>query len=379
MALFFAFKCMAKQSKKIAILTIAILIYWLPSISYAEENHETKRVLILHWQDAYEEIPMIMDRSLKETLEKDTEYHIEYYTEYLNFSKFTSDEVQGATIDLLRKKYTKLKLDAVITTELADYYFFIEHRAELFPSVPLIFSALNESIDTSLGIPPNATGNFKAAEVDTTIKLIKKIQPEISNLVFVVGSGQVEALYYRFIKNSMLDYADDYTTTYTIDMSFEEIRGLLKQLPEHTAVIYTGMYTDAKGKGLNPGDALASLSENCTAPIYVFSDAFLNENVVGGNLISYELTGRDLAERALAIFHGKKAEEIPTASLKSVYKFNWTELNKWDIKETTLPKGSVVMGKPTVDQGQSGLEFIYFILGICSVLLVSTLHRFLKR
>ena len=347
-------------------------------ISHAETANPVKRVLILHWQNAYAEVPQIMDQSIINTFESDTTLDIEYYTEYLDFSKFTTSEIQAATLKLLHMKYAKLNLDAVITTELADYHFVTEHRNDLFPDVPLIFSGLSESIDTSLGIPPNATGNFKVSEVDPTIEVIKKLQPDVENIVFVIGSGQIEASYYRLIKNSMIKYADDFNTSYTIDMTFEEINALLKQLPIQTAVVYTSVYMDSKGTNLNPGKVLDSLCLYSTAPIYVFSDAFIQKDVVGGHIISYEMTGKDLAERALAIFHGKKADEIPVTTLKSINTFNWSELQKWDIKEKTLPNDSVILGKQESVKNQVGIRIIYFISGGLFLLFIILIKQHLK-
>lgn len=304
---------------------------------------DVKRVVILHWQNAYADVTYEFDKGLRETLRSDSTLSLEIYTEYLQLDALTNPEIQEATLALLEKKYAAIKADVLIASEIIDSNYVLEHRERIFPNVPLVYLGISESTKVSSGLPENSTGGNLLSDIHGSIRLIQQMQPEVDKLLFIMGSGQTEAAYHRVIKNTMLQYSEQFTTTYTIDMSFNEILNLVKQLPPNTAVFYTGLLQDATGKGLNPGNSLKDISKHTTAPIYIFTDAYLDYDVVGGFVFNISEIGKDFGRRALAILHGEKAEDLKLTTFKQANVVRMDQLKKWQINTKDLPRDTLII------------------------------------
>jgi hypothetical protein len=107
------------------------------------------------------------------------------------------------------------------------------------------------------------------------------------------------------------------------------------------------MTVDAAGIPHEEGKALARLRAATNAPIFSYTDAFLGDGIVGGPLISISSVGQKAADAAARILGGEVPGDINTPPI--VYtkpRFDWRELQRWNISEKRLPPGSTVEFRP---------------------------------
>ena len=101
------------------------------------------------------------------------------------------------------------------------------------------------------------------------------------------------------------------------------------------------MNIDAAGVVHEASAALNKLSAVSNAPIFTFADTFYGEAIVGGPMHSYERGAARTAAAALRILNGEKPSDIknpPTAFASP--KFDWRQMQRWGISESSLPPGS---------------------------------------
>src|ERR1700730_16858762 len=104
---------------------------------------EPKRVLLLHsfgrdfapWNQ--------YARTIREELVRQSSGPIDFFEASLATARFADDD-EGPFVDYLRALFVKRKLDLIVTIAAPAASFFQRHRQQLFPSTPLLITALEQ-------------------------------------------------------------------------------------------------------------------------------------------------------------------------------------------------------------------------------------------
>jgi hypothetical protein len=151
------------------------------------------------------------------------------------------------------------------------------------------------------------------------------------------------------------------------EKSFEEILIDAARLPPHSAIFWHLMNVDAAGVAHEANDALNKLSSSANGPIFSYDRPLFGEAIVGGPMHSAERLGQITATVATRILNGEKAGDIktpPTGFAAPI--FDWRQMQRWRIAESSLPPGSTVyFREPTAWE-----QYSWQIASIIAVLLV---------
>jgi C4-dicarboxylate-specific signal transduction histidine kinase len=121
------------------------------------------------------------------------------------------------------------------------------------------------------------------------------------------------------------------------------LRTRVSTLPDHTAIIYTAIYSDGHGTYYPPADAVALVAEAANRPVVVCVETFVGRGAVGGFVMIPSIIGEKAAHDALRILDGESASNIAITAGNSVRPiFDWRQLQRWKIDESRLPPGSEV-------------------------------------
>jgi PAS domain S-box-containing protein len=100
---------------------------------------------------------------------------------------------------------------------------------------------------------------------------------------------------------------------------------------------------DGAGQSFTPREALSLINRATKVPIFSLYDTFLGQGTVGGRLVSFDLQGKAAAALALRVMTGESPAAIPFGGNDTyVDLYDWRELKRWQISETTLPPGAIV-------------------------------------
>ena len=107
------------------------------------------------------------------------------------------------------------------------------------------------------------------------------------------------------------------------------------------------MNVDAAGVAHEANAALSKLSATANAPVFSYLDNFFGGRLVGGPMHSVEEGGAVAAAVAVRILNGEKAGSIKTPPTRYASpKFDWRQMQRWGISESSLPSGSTILFKP---------------------------------
>ena len=151
-------------------------------------------------------------------------------------------------------------------------------------------------------------------------------------------------------------------------MPMREVRARVANLPARTAILYPGMYSDGEGTYLTPVEGLRRFADAANRPIIVTAETQLGPGI-GGYIAVPSAIGQGAAVQVLRILQGERAAAIPVSEgnfVKPV--FDWRQLQRWGISESTLPPGSEIrFREPTIWQ-----QYFWQMMAISAALVMQT-------
>jgi signal transduction histidine kinase len=132
--------------------------------------------------------------------------------------------------------------------------------------------------------------------------------------------------------------------------SFEETLKYAAELPLNSAIFLFQMQLDSAGVVHEGDTALRRLYAVANAPIFSTDEAFFGRELVGGPMHSVAVNTERAVAVAVRLLGGESAANIklPPSNFAPP-KFDWRELQRWHISESSLPPGSEVHFRvPTV-------------------------------
>jgi len=140
---------------------------------------EPRRVLMLHaFNYAFPSTTLIADGARRRLLERSPQ-PLEIDADFLDLARNTDAEYQSRIAMFLRAKYEKRLPDLVITLGSVALPFIVRHRDDIAPKVPVVFTSVSPQNYSALRLPADVTGIISEFDLDKTLALAERLQPEI--------------------------------------------------------------------------------------------------------------------------------------------------------------------------------------------------------
>lgn len=316
---------------------VALTMLAAEGVLSASEN--AKQVLVLYSTRRDSVLAGVGDRELSRLLNEGLARKLDYYTEYIDETRFPDERYQAGFGNFLRLKYQEQHFDVVIAMEEASLEFADKVRNELFPGTPVVFFALNPRTRRI----PNSTGVFAELAFLRTINLACALQPDIEQLFLVSGAAPRDKMYEELARRRLQSLDGLPKVTYLSGLSIEKLEARVADLPPRSAIYYLLVSQDGSGVNLPPLDYLDRLAGIANRPIYSWDDSTMGHGVVGGSLRHLESGIALLAQQALRVLRGESADDIPTSAPDlNVLQVDWRELRRWNIDDRIVPVGTSV-------------------------------------
>lgn len=312
----------------------------------AADGPEAPKLVVVIYPSDYDVAPgiILVNRAIRSTFASGWPSHIDIRNEYVNTNRLHDAEFMAAQIALLRLKYTGQKIDLVIAGLSAGLDFAMRVRGELFPGVPIVFTAVDEREVKARRLPPDAIGVPIRMNLEQTIDLALRLHPETRQVYVVVGSSPFDREWEAEARRTLRSHEDRAEFTYLTGLSVDDLLGRVAALPDHSLVYYLHFHQDNAGKPYFSAEVLERLAAKANAPIYGHVDTYVGRGIVGGHVFRFEETGTDAARLGLRILAGERPESIPVPEASATtLEFDWRQLQRWGIRESSLPPGSVVL------------------------------------
>jgi signal transduction histidine kinase len=196
----------------------------------------------------------------------------------------------------------------------------------------------------------NDTAVLLDLDLPAYLENILRLRPETTDIAVVVGNSPVERFWTSELRRDFRPLADRVNITWFNDLTFGEMLNRAATMPPRSAIFWFLLSEDAAGVPYSQDRALEAMRELATVPIFGMGDYELGRGIVGGPLMQTQALGQQAAAVALRILAGESPGSIrPPKVLFGSPKYDWRELQRWNISEGRLPAGSIVQFRePTV-------------------------------
>jgi len=344
-------------------------------LSYAQDNTK-KEVLILNsyhrgyrWTDDITE-------GIESVLRAESE-DVSLYIEYMDTKRVSDERYFHQLHEIYKHKFRDLSFDVIISSDDNAFNFLRKHRDEIFPGTPVVFCGVNFFKGSDLEGHDLFTGVNEEADFKAGIEIALRLHPDTKRIVVIDDRTTTGMKIHEKLMEIIADYQDSVNFVLLEDIEMERVQQIVKGLTPDSLVFYTSFYRDKSGKFFEYDESISLIAKRCSVPIYGAWDMHLGYGIVGGMLTSGYFHGEAVAKIALRILQGENVRDIPVIKESpNRYMFDYSQLDRFGISLSELPKGSIVINKPSsfyseqkrlvwgVIASIAGLTFIIFILSL---------------
>lgn len=336
---------------------VLLTLAWSGQGSPARAEEAPRRVLMLHaFSYTFPATARIAEAARRRLLERSPQ-KIELDADFLDLVRVRDPDHAEHAAAFLRDKYAGTPPDVVMALGSAALPFIVAHRDAMLPNVPVVFAGVSSSNYASARPPPDVTGIITAFNLDKTLALAERLQPDARRLVVIAGDSPVDRLWHTAARTAVEGRARPFETSYLFGLPYDDLVAALGQVPRDAIVVVLTMFRDGAGKTFVPVEAATALAALSPAPVYAPYDTFIGNGVVGGYVETFESAGIAAADLALEILAGRDPATLPArANPNQEYRVDARAMQRFGLSEPNLPPDAVVLFRePGVWEQHRGL------------------------
>ena len=226
-----------------------------------------QNVLVIYDENRDFDGLMMLDRSLRATLDAGAGDRIHVYTEFMDRSRFPGEHHEERLRDFFREKYRGRTIDLVIAVMKPSLDFALKYRADLFPGAAVIFCGLDSREFDARRTEPNVTGILVKREFKPTLELALRLQPDTRQVVFVAGTSEFNRYWQEQAERDLREFEGRVAIKYLTTLPMDQLRSEVARLPPQTVILYSHVFRDAAGNTFTPLESLALVAQSANAPI----------------------------------------------------------------------------------------------------------------
>jgi len=313
------------------------------SDAWGQRLVKPRRVLLLDWDEKEQPANVEFERNFEAALRSAAPGGIELYSEYLESNRFPGEEQSKLLRDYLQRKYAKSSIDVVVPTASAPLDFLFKYRSDLFSRVPIVFAATNYPSAAQLRSGAGATGVVFVNTYRKTLDLALRLHPDKKQVFIVSGTMTPDKPYERMARDQLNSYESKADITYLTDLPLGDLVERIRNLPLQSIVLYVWQRApNNEGRLLQSQEVLSLIAPAARVPLYGMSFANVGLGIVGGYVWTMETRAARLAQMTMEVAYGARASDIPVEGAPDTPMFDWRQLQRWGVPESSLPDNSII-------------------------------------
>jgi signal transduction histidine kinase len=338
--------------KRLIIVWIAAAVILLVSIGGSaaqpksgEPAAQPKTILFIDSFGPNFQQGILWSREIQNELNRQSPWSLDIQEHALVTARNGDEAAEAKFVEYLRVLYAQRPPDLIVTMGGPAARFIQRHRADLYPTTPMLLAAVEvRLLDPSMLSEQDAVTAVRFDQV-ALVDNILRLLPKTKAIAFILGSSPGERFWtgeQQRILGPLL--ANKVELIFYNERPFEEILKEVARLPPNSAIFFQQMAVDGAGAVYGDKEPLKRISEAANAPIFTFDESYFTGEVVGGPMFSPAEGARPTAAVAVRILGGEKASGIKVPVIEfSAPKYDWRQLQRWNISESRLPPGSEIL------------------------------------
>ncbi len=218
-----------------------------------------------------------------------------------------------------------------------------QHRAELFPDLPVVFCGVNywDGKDR----PTWSTGVVEGTDPTATVSLALRLHPGATRLVVVNDSTETGLANRQRLDDELPAVLAGRRLEWLGHGTFAETGAALARLdPRSDLVLAMSSNLDSAGAVRSYAQAARAIRGACPAPVYAAWDLYYDRGLVGGYLLDARIHGQRAGELARRVLAGEPPASIAIDQRPSVrLSLDANELERFGIDQTLIPAGAEIL------------------------------------
>jgi signal transduction histidine kinase len=360
--------------RRLWLVLLSVTAFLATKVAWAASGQP--RVLVVHSTRQETQLSLLTDRDVPRILSNRLSRPVDYYAEYIDAARIPGLQHERAFRDFLRAKYRSQRFDLVIAMQDVAWDFVRKYRSALFPGTPVVFFSRNRNVPR----PVNSTGVVSELNLRGTLDLALTLQPETRQVFVVTGASNRDKVYENLARAQLRGFESRVALTYLAGLPRTELERRVATLPEASIVYYLLFYRDGNGENQHPVEILARLTALANRPMYSWVDSTMDHGVVGGRLSDQSSLIQAVADTAVRVLKGERADTIPISTIDvTVAQVDWRQLQRWQINESRVPAGTSVLFRQDVphdaDVQLAALWPVPFVVVLIAAMAVWTQRR----
>lgn len=318
-------------------------------ILHARDGHaaDAQKVLILFPEEGWSAPAYrTVYNAIKSAFDDADQTQITLLGESLDLYLFPSEDRERALAEFLREKYARERIDLIIPVANSSINFMLRYRDSIFPGIPMVYCGGLAHGNKRLEHRSDVTGTAVILDIAGTIELARVLQPDLRRIAVVAGTGRVDRYMLSLFHEVFKDYEGKLELLDLAGLPLDNLLERVSRLPASTVILYLALQRDGAGRIFSSSAIQKLVSQTANVPLFNFIDTALGYGSVGGRMTQIYAMSRKTAEIALRVLSGESIASIEPAVISdNPAMFDWRELKRWGIDESTLPPGSIIRFK----------------------------------
>jgi signal transduction histidine kinase len=341
-----------------------------------------RRVLLLHSFGPHFPPWNTISTRFRQELRDQSPYGIDIYEASLQGDRFSPSDEEGPFINYLHALFTERGLDLVVALGAPATRFVLQNRPKVFPSTPLLITAVDERTFSDADLARNDTMVRVRFDEVQQIESILQVLPHTTEIAVAIGDSPLERFWVELLQRSFERLTGRVAFRWFNKLSADEMVQGARALPAYSAIYYATVRVDVKGVPQEEDRMFWRIREIANVPMFSYIDDHFGQGIVGGLLLSSDQIARQAAAVAVRILSGETAGDIKTPTVgMSAPVYDWRELQRWKISEAALPPGSIVeFREPTAwEQYRRQIVATAALILLQAVMIISLLYEYRRR
>ena len=341
-----------------------------------------RSVLVIDQSTSFRPWPSAIIGAIRSTIDDSTREPTSFYIENLDLYHFNGPRYEDSLQNHLREKYRDKPIGVIIVIGPTGLAYGLKLRGALWPSVPVVFAAVDEDTATKSPLPHDVTGTAVRMTLADMVTAARTLLPNLKRFA-IVGDPLPQHPYYSHFAEEIPAVSRELAFIDLTSLPLAEVRTRVATLPEDTVIFYIGINYGPDVTYV-AAEVLPLITAVANRPIVVNVETFLGSGAVGGFILTPAQIGKEAGRLALRILAGETASSIPVTTGESLRPiFDWRQLQRWQISEQRLPPGSEVRFQESTLWEQYRIQIVaLFAVLVAQALLITGLiyeHRWRRK
>ena len=347
-----------------------LLALWLSACAACAWTAESERIMLVasyHAGFAWTDDQIVGLKSQLKLLESKVTLQVDYLdTKNVNPNAAYYQHMEA----MLLTKYGKTPPRLLLAMDDDALDFALLLRKHHFPGVPVVFSGVARSRQVALDRESNLAGVFDDSDIPRNLSMMLQIRPNTRRVVVIHDQSRTSLAQLDTVRQVLATHSG-LNVQYLTDLNIETMQARLSALQADDLVFQLAFNRDAQDRVLSHEEATDLWAAASNAPIVVTRDVSMRPGVLGGHLVTGRQQGEVLGKMALQALLARTAEGLGMHPATTVPTFDYTQLQRWEIRESSLPSGASVINRPpsTFEVLRTQLPWLLPLLGSMLVII----------